>query len=88
MIGIKHLLAIVDAYRAATGVEDTTVSHRVFSDSKKIEAMRTGADITLGRFNSAVLWFSENWPEGAEWPADVARPAKPTDQVAPNEAAE
>lgn len=20
-------------------------------------------------------WFSDNWPDGAEWPADVARPA-------------
>ncbi|RUV08003.1 hypothetical protein EOA79_02465 [Mesorhizobium sp. M1A.F.Ca.IN.020.03.2.1] len=85
MIEIKHLLAIVDAYRAATGVEDTTVSHRVFDDSKKIDAMRRGGDITLGRFNSAVLWFSENWPEGAEWPLAIARPATTAPQ---NEAAE
>ncbi|TIP13193.1 hypothetical protein [Mesorhizobium sp.] len=76
MIEISHLLAVVDAYRLATGVEDTTVSHRVFGDTKKIEAMRSGADITLGRFNAAVLWFSENWPADAVWPSDIQRPVK------------
>jgi hypothetical protein len=74
MIGIAQLLTLVDAYRTATGTEDTTVSHRVFADSKKVGALRDGADITTGRFNAAVLWFSENWPDGAEWPAGVARP--------------
>lgn len=75
MIEIAHLLALVDEYRRATGVEDTTVSHRVFGDTKKISALRNGSDITTGRFNDALIWFAEHWPEGAEWPADVTRPA-------------
>lgn len=74
MIEIAHLLRVADAYKASTGVEDTTVSNRVFADTKKIGAMRNGADITIGRFNAALHWFSTNWPEGAEWPTDVPRP--------------
>jgi hypothetical protein len=74
MIEIRHLLLIIDAYREATGVEDTTVSNRVFADSKKITAMRAGADITLGRFNEALRWFSQHWPEGAEWPSEIPLP--------------
>ncbi|ASY56463.1 hypothetical protein SS05631_c15270 [Sinorhizobium sp. CCBAU 05631] len=56
------------------GVEEKTVSNRVFSDSKKLGAMRAGGDITVGRFNAAMRWFSVNWPEEAEWPAGVPRP--------------
>ena len=72
---IAHLLSVTDAYKSALGIEDTTVSARVFNDSKKLTALRTGADITVGRYNGAMHWFSANWPEGAVWPASVARPA-------------
>ena len=27
-------------------------------------------------FDRVVQWFSDNWPEGTEWPADVPRPAR------------
>ncbi|PWJ93575.1 hypothetical protein C8D77_101254 [Mesorhizobium loti] len=74
MFEIKHLLSIVDAYRAATGVEDKTVSSRVFNDGKKIDALRAGGDLTTERYNAAVWWFSTNWPVGAEWPEGISRP--------------
>lgn len=76
MIEIAHLLQVLDAYRAATGVEESTVSHRVFGDTKKVAAMRAGADITTGRFNQALVWLSANWPQGAIWPLAVPRPEK------------
>lgn len=74
MTEIEHLLSVADAYKAALLIEDTTVSARVFDDSKKLAALREGADITLGRFNKALVWFSANWPDGAEWPVHVMRP--------------
>lgn len=77
MIEIAHLLYVADAYKAAAGVEkDTTVSHRVFGDTKKIEALRAGGDITVGRFNAAMAWFRANWPESKVRPPvlDVHRP--------------
>lgn len=75
MFQIAHLLTIVDEYRRVTRTEDRTVSSRVFADSKKLSALRTGADITTSRFNDAVVWFSKNWPEGAVWPDCIQRPA-------------
>lgn len=75
MTDISHLLSVADAYKAATGLEDVTLSHRLFADSKKLTALRNGADITLGRFNASMLWLSANWPAGAKWPNDVVRPA-------------
>ena len=75
MVHLTHLLALADAYKRATALEDVTVSHRLFGDSKKLSALRAGADITLGRFNAALVWFDANWPEGAKWPDDVTKPA-------------
>ncbi|HWK65368.1 MAG TPA: hypothetical protein VNS34_10530 [Rhizobiaceae bacterium] len=74
MTEIAHLLGLADAFIAATSVKEVTLSHRVFGDSKKLTAIRNGADITVGRFNAAIAWFSANWPEDADWPANVARP--------------
>lgn len=72
---ITELLSIVDAYMEATGRKETTVSTTVFNDGKKLTSLRDGtADIGTRRYNSAIMWFSANWPEGAVWPDGVARP--------------
>jgi hypothetical protein len=63
MIDMNALIARADAYKVAAGVtEDTTVSHRVFGDTKKLGALRRGGDITVRRFNAAMNWFDQNWP--------------------------
>jgi hypothetical protein len=74
MIEIAHLLALADEYQRTVSIEDKTLSFRVFGDSKKLAALRAGADITTERFNSAIRWFSANWPEGASWPKRLERP--------------
>lgn len=72
---IAELLSIIDAYMEATGRKETTVSTSVFNDGKKITSLRDGtADIGTRRYNSAIMWFAANWPEGAVWPDGVARP--------------
>jgi hypothetical protein len=69
MIRIPDLLSVADAFRAASGVErETTLSHRIFGDGKVLGRLRAGGEITVGRFNAAMLWFAESWP------ADVAQP--------------
>lgn len=74
MNDIAYLIRIADAYKTALGLEDTTVSTRVFKDSKKLGALRNGADITVSRFNAALRWFDENWPQHVERP-DIFGPA-------------
>jgi len=80
MIDLKHLLILAKEYKRATGKEDTTISSRVFGDGKKLSALKSGADITTTRFNAAIIWFSENWPEKARWPKDLERPMRETAQ--------
>lgn len=60
---IADLIARADGYKAAAGIaDDSTVSYRVFGDTKKLGAMRRGADITTRRFKAAMQWFDQNWP--------------------------
>lgn len=75
MSAIDQLLSLCREYGRATGVDTTTVSWRVFGDSKKLGAIIDGADIQTRRLERAVGWFSANWPESAQWPATVARPS-------------
>lgn len=77
MLQIAHLLNLADEYQRVLSVEDKTLSFRVFGDSKKLAALRTDADITTQRFNAAVRWFAENWPDGAAWPDGIDRPPAP-----------
>ncbi|AUQ49922.1 hypothetical protein PhaeoP83_01648 [Phaeobacter inhibens] len=70
-------MLVADAYKVAASVDrDRTVSHRVFGDSKKLSALRSGAGIDVRRFNNALRWFLDNWPEGHEAPKNLCEHVK------------
>lgn len=76
-----HLLIVSDAYAAARKLSRSRVSTIVFGDGRKLDLMHEqGADIRTRRFEAAMRWFSNNWPEGADWPEAVPRP--PVDRPA------
>ena len=69
----QTLLAVADAFlEAEDAPSETTVSYRIFGDTKKIAQMRGGADLTLTRFNLAMRWFAQNWPSGLDLPSSLA----------------
>lgn len=70
----EQLLTTIDSYRSVSGLSEARISTRVFSGGRRIEQLRKGGDVGTMSFERAMLWFSENWPEGAEWPAGVPRP--------------
>ena len=74
MNAIHTLLIVAKAYGEAEGVRPETVSSRVFNDGKKLTHLRNGGKIWTDRFEAAMLWFSDNWPEGVDWPNGVLRP--------------
>jgi hypothetical protein len=82
MTAIEQLLTVADAYGEVEGLEPKTVSWRVFGDSKKLEAIRSGSDIQVSRYERALQWFSDNWPPLADWPDEVARPVRSQGDVA------
>lgn len=74
MASTQDIIEIADAYKVALGIErDQKVSYRVFGDSAKLTALRTGADITVKRFNAALEWFAGNWPSGHPMPKALLR---------------
>lgn len=75
MSWIDDLLALGREYARSTGLELSTVSWRVFGDNKKLPAIAAGADIQVRRYETAIEWFSANWPDNAVWPSHVERPA-------------
>lgn len=68
------LLRVAHRYGELEGVPLSTVSSRALNDGKKLRALEEGADITVGRLEEALRWFSDHWPDG-EWPSAIARPA-------------
>ena len=71
---IDALLSIASTYEGATGLSASRVSTIVFNDGKILDRLRTGADITVGRAERAIQWFSDNWPAELTWPQGVPRP--------------
>lgn len=77
MITTKTLIDAADAFMAASdGLRESTLSYRIFGDTKKLTALRAGAEITLGRFNEAMRWLADNWPEGIECPQELFKFAR------------
>lgn len=75
MSTVAALLAVADAYAAAAGLAEATVSRHFLGASHRLRTIREGGDIGARRIEAALADFSGRWPEGAAWPADVPRPA-------------
>lgn len=71
-----QLVQVAEAYCEARGLSLARVSVLVFNDGKKLKAIaEQGVDLSTGKFEFAMRWFSTNWPEGAAWPDAITRPA-------------
>ena len=74
MNAIAQILAVADALLKSSDLDEKRLSGRVFGDRAKLGALRVGADITTSRHEVAMQYFSDNWPDEADWPDDVERP--------------
>lgn len=72
----SHLIAVADAYCAARRLSRARVSTIVFNAGAALDRIAAGKDITTGRWERAMAWFHQNWPEGAEWPRGIKRPGQ------------
>lgn len=80
----QQLVTVARAYGEAKKLSLARISTIVLNDGKKLSQIENdGVDLTTGRFESAMRWFSTNWPERTRWPRGIPRPV-----AAVNEAAE
>lgn len=72
---ISKIIIVADAFCAARSLSRARVSTLIFNDGKTLGRLAGGGDLQTASYERAMVWFSNHWPEGAEWPADVPRPA-------------
>jgi hypothetical protein len=72
----------MEIYAKARGISPSRVATIIFSSGAMYRRLTDGADITVGRFEDAVQWFSDNWPAGVEWPEGIRRPAPKAPEAA------
>ena len=70
------LLLVASTFATARGLSPSRVSTLAFGDGKIISRLTSGSDLTTGRFESGMDWFSENWPADEPWPEGVVRPSE------------
>ncbi len=79
---IEKLVGLADAYCEVSGQSRSAASKEIFQRGGHIDDLAAGnRDIATGTFERALNWFSSRWPDGAAWPADIARPDKFTDDA-------
>lgn len=78
------LLALAEAYGAATGRSLSRVATLCANHGHFFVRIQAGGGFSIDRFDRIVQWFADNWPSGTDWPAGVVRPAARTN---PQEAA-
>jgi hypothetical protein len=76
MIDLADLFALFEEYCRVLDIPETTLSNRLYDESKKIALLRRGDGLTVKRFNHTVKYLHENWPQGAEWVGKIPRPVE------------
>jgi hypothetical protein len=70
----QHLIALAEKFEACTGTAAATIGRRALNDNKVFARLEAGDGFTIRTFDRLTVWFSENWPDGAEWPEALERP--------------
>jgi hypothetical protein len=72
----SNLLAVATAFAAAERCGLSTVSRRCRNDSGFFHRLfDESKSFTARTFDEVMRWFSDNWPDGADWPLSVCRPS-------------
>lgn len=74
MMLLDQLIAVSNAYCAASRLSRARVATIVFDQGAKLDQIAAGRDIQTRTFEKAMAWFSANWPDGLAWPEGVPRP--------------
>ena len=70
-----HIIRLAHLCAANSNREISTISRLATGSGATVGNLIAGAGITVRRAESAIEWFASHWPEGAEWPSDIPRPA-------------
>ena len=69
-----HIKRLIQIVAASTSRSPHTVGFWATGDGRTYARLVAGADVTTRRAARIMQWFSDHWPAGAQWPADIPRP--------------
>jgi hypothetical protein len=73
------LLTIAEAYCRETGMSKARLATLVANDGKFFARVEGGGGFTVQTFERCMRWLAAHWPDHAEWPGSVERPAQPAE---------
>lgn len=74
----NHLRTCAEAFAAAKGLEIVTVGRLAANDWRFFERLNDAEKtFTVRTYDRVMSYFSDNWPEGVDWPEAVPRPVPP-----------
>ncbi len=71
----RDTVTVAAAYRAVNPVSESRLGQLAAGNPIFYTRLRDGGSCTIRLYGRVLQWFSDNWPEGAEWPLGVPRPA-------------
>lgn len=69
-----RLVALMARFAKHTGLSISTVSRHATGSGDTVARLQRGGTMTIKRFDRAVGFLSDNWPDSVAWPADIPRP--------------
>ncbi len=71
---MNSTLLLMKRYARLRGIALSTLGRLSIGSSTVAERLAAGR-VTISTAARIDQWLSDHWPEGAEWPADIPRPA-------------
>ena len=68
------LQVICGLYRDATGRSEARISDLACANPYLFKRLRANKGCTIATYNRVLAWFSDHWPDGVQWPAEIPRP--------------
>jgi hypothetical protein len=71
---LEYLLTLATAYCRHVDRSEATVSNQITTHARLFKRLRAGHGCNVTTYNTAIIWFSSNWPADLEWPEGIERP--------------
>jgi len=70
----SDLITLAETLGSFLGKSEATISNYCAGHARFFSRLRDGKGCTVATFHAVSQWFSDQWPEDLEWPAEIPRP--------------
>ena len=74
-MNVESIMTLCEVYAAERKLTLSTVSTYAAAAGDFYARLQRGHDLTTRRAARVAQWFSDNWPDGVDWPRGIPRPA-------------